>query len=256
MVQKIAQRTLPVFILLGIIGGNYAAFAQQPTNREEIVLTTYYPVPYGDYQNLRLWPSAQKECNENKRGTLYYDTDQNKVMVCTLSSDNVTYEWQVLGENLWSKNKDANTVYANNTALNSGNLNAGIGTDIARAYANRQTKLDVGDNARGNADGYVAVDDVYLKDPVSGQPGWLSQTGGDLAAPVNGQCPAGYTRYDLGTTTATGPSCSYSQQGTDPGGIGCLWTSCPTSTTFICVNNNKLGAETGAVGSKQCWYGI
>jgi hypothetical protein len=216
-------------------------FAQQPnTKSEEIVLTTYYPAPYGDFQNLRLWPSKQKPCTEDKRGILYYDETDNKVMVCTLSGDGATYAWQVLGEELWSHNKNTNTVYANNTELNAGNRNAGIGTAIARAYDNRQTKLDVGDNVRGNADGYVAVDDVYLKDPVSGPPGWLSQAG-DLATPVNGQCPPGYSK--LLPNDYTTFSIDQCQQSID-------WTNaypslCYTcSRSFICIKTEKIGGET------------
>ncbi len=202
MVQKIVQRTFLVCILLGIIGGNYAAFTQQPpANREEIVLTTYYPVPYGDYQNLRLWPSAQKECNENKRGTLYYDDTANKMMVCTLSSDNMTYAWQVLGEGLWTR-KD-NVVYSNDPAWN-----VGIGTDTP------QGKLEVnGGNlvvqngavgidtvtpatyggqsspAQMESTGYIAVSDVWLKSVNR----WASQQ------PEQDACPEGFHRgYSTG----------------------------------------------------------
>lgn len=216
MVQKIAQRTLLVFIFLGgIIGGNYVAFAQQPTtNREEIVLTTYYPVPYGDYQNLRLWPSAQKECNENKRGTLYYDDTANKVMVCTLSADKMTYVWQVLGgEGLWT-NKD-NALYPNDLAwnvgigtdtpqgkleVNGGNLvvqngGVGIGTDTLGTYGDQQKQSQM----QVDTTGYIGTRDVWLKDTNQ----WASKAGGggDVVNPTdpdpsNGvlsfSCPAGY----------------------------------------------------------------
>lgn len=217
------------------------SYAQQSSSqKEEIVITTYYPVPYGDYQKLRLFPSEQptNSCDVDTAGLLYYDEANNQVMVCRLISLG-NYRWQPVG--LWSQS--GNNLYADDIGWNTG-----IGTTVARAYDNRQTKLDVGDNVQGNHDGYIAVDDVYVKNPVSGQaPGWLSQ-GGDLAVPVNGQCPAGYSRLNI--STQTGPV----QMG------GYAWNVCyymfsSTSTTFLCVKNGKIGTESGTMDQGvQCFY--
>jgi len=85
-------------ITAGLVGSLYAQTGSQSPQKEEIVLTTYYPVPYGDYQNLRLWPipQAKKPCDENGRGTLYFDDSRQQVMVCRMVSPG-QYEWQQVG---------------------------------------------------------------------------------------------------------------------------------------------------------------
>jgi len=153
--MKISKSVL-LFIMFSLLGGivsigNVSAQTQSPT-KEEIVLTTYYPVPYGDYQSLRLWPSTQKSCDENKRGTLYYDDTANKVMVCTLSADNMTYVWQALGQELWTR-KD------NNISPNDLSWNVGIGT------------ISPTNPAPNTQQGNLDVNDVYLRSLDK----WISQ---------------------------------------------------------------------------------
>lgn len=167
---------LILFVGLSVYG--YSQNQSVATAKEEIILTTYYPVPYGDYQNLRLWPSAQKECNENKRGTLYYDTDANKVMVCTLSSDKMMYVWQDLG--LWAKKEGTDTIYPNDIALN-----VGIGGTDTQDYGKGVSKLDTY--------GYAAANDVWLKDVGKWVSAWLDDHEKRIAKleqPASG-CPPG-----------------------------------------------------------------
>ena len=64
---------------------------------EEITLTTYYPSPYGSYNELQLYPhTTTTTCNSNARGTLYYDDATNQVMFCKQTAPS-TYSWQAVG---------------------------------------------------------------------------------------------------------------------------------------------------------------
>ncbi|MDD3345698.1 MAG: hypothetical protein PHO34_04660 [Candidatus Omnitrophica bacterium] len=61
---------------------------------EDITITTYYPSPYGSYNELQLYPhsSPTVSCNSSKRGTMYYDSDDNNMYVCNGTS------WLVLSK--------------------------------------------------------------------------------------------------------------------------------------------------------------
>jgi len=60
--------------------------------QEEITITTYYPSPYGSYNELQLWPhsSPVTGCNANTQGTMYLDSDDYQIYVCDGST------WQPL----------------------------------------------------------------------------------------------------------------------------------------------------------------
>lgn len=63
-------------------------------SQEQITITTYYPSPYGSYNELQLFPHNEPttECNAATRGTMYYDSDDDSVYVCK----GATLGWQLL----------------------------------------------------------------------------------------------------------------------------------------------------------------
>ncbi len=55
------------------------------TDSMEIV--TWYPSPYNEYEELRLYPISESnspngECGQDNRGLMYYDKDDDKVYIC------------------------------------------------------------------------------------------------------------------------------------------------------------------------------
>lgn len=55
---------------------------------EDITITTYYPSPYGVYNELQLYPhtSAVTPCDAAHIGTMYYNSGDNKIWVCGAGS--------------------------------------------------------------------------------------------------------------------------------------------------------------------------
>lgn len=62
---------------------------------EDVSITTYYPSPGGAYKTVRLYPasSAPATCTSAMEGTMYYNSTDRRVMVCTSSGG--TFSWQV-----------------------------------------------------------------------------------------------------------------------------------------------------------------
>ena len=84
---------LLVVTLFFILGLFTLSFSQ-----EQITITTYYPSPYGSYNELQLFPHnpAVTNCNTaNAQGTLYYDSITRSVQVCTF--DGTSYFWTAIG---------------------------------------------------------------------------------------------------------------------------------------------------------------
>jgi hypothetical protein len=52
---------------------------------EDITLTTYYPAPYGSYNELLLFPHtpAVVTCDDQHKGLIYYDSAEDIIKVCT-----------------------------------------------------------------------------------------------------------------------------------------------------------------------------
>ncbi len=78
--SKPAKYILVVFSFLAVFATNVFA--------EDITITTYYPSPYGSYNELQLYPHSTPvaTCNSSNRGTMYYDSDDDHVYVCNGSS--------------------------------------------------------------------------------------------------------------------------------------------------------------------------
>jgi len=78
------------------------SFAQQTECPPECVtdsmeIVTWYPSPYSEYEELRLYPisDSNSECNDDNRGLMYYDKDFDKVKLCKGSAG--LNNWQDLG---------------------------------------------------------------------------------------------------------------------------------------------------------------
>ncbi len=82
---------------------------------EEITITTYYPSPYGSYNELQLFPHnpAVAAC-PGSTGTIYYDSIANQLFFCNGTA------WTLLGGGFWAAS--GNDIYNTNTG------NVGIGT--------------------------------------------------------------------------------------------------------------------------------
>jgi len=96
-------------------------------SQETLTITTYYPSPYGSYNELQLYPHSDPvtPCNANTRGTMFYDADDGLIKICEGSSGN----WVAMG--FWA----ASGIDIYNT--NSGYV--GIGTSLPQAPLDVQT---------------------------------------------------------------------------------------------------------------------
>lgn len=86
-----------------------------------MTLETWYPSPYNEYEELRLYPVQRDAnyCTDDKRGLLYYNEVDNKVYVCKGPVGNTV--WKEVGEGYWALS--GSSLYPANT-----NYNVGIGT--------------------------------------------------------------------------------------------------------------------------------
>jgi hypothetical protein len=94
---------------------------RQRTLNKMFTLTTYYPAPFGAYDRLRLVPRAALpagQCNNNTRGTFYFDQDLNSLRICGMTD---IWEWI---HGVWIQN--GNDVFLADVA--NPNLFVGIGT--------------------------------------------------------------------------------------------------------------------------------
>lgn len=64
-------------------------------SEESITITTYYPSPYGVYNELQLYPHdpAVTACNDAREGTMFYNSTDRQVYVCKGAASG----WQTLG---------------------------------------------------------------------------------------------------------------------------------------------------------------
>ncbi len=62
-------------------------------SEESFTITTYYPSPYGSYNEMQLYPHSAPvtACNNSTKGTMYYDSDDDQIKTCNGSS------WQPVG---------------------------------------------------------------------------------------------------------------------------------------------------------------
>lgn len=154
------------------------AFSQVSVSEDEnLVITTYYPVPYGDYQEMRLYPSAEpRPCSDVNRGSMYFDEAKEQVMVCRAIGVS-SYAWQPIA--LWGQ--DGTVVHTPDAAMK-----VGVGVNDVVNRDGREVKMEVA--------GSLAVDDIYIKSGTS--TGWVSQRSDLVGASTSGNtmsCPSNYS---------------------------------------------------------------
>jgi len=137
-------------------------FAQQ--QEERLTITTYYPSPFGVYNELRLHPktTAQRsECNENNVGDMYFDSNLQRLMVCKIVDSEVVpprCEWVQIGGNMGAQGSgDENYVakWTGDTTLgNSQIFDDGVTVGIATGDSpDHDLRLDVRGGLRADAEG-------------------------------------------------------------------------------------------------------
>jgi microcystin-dependent protein len=64
---------------------------------KKITLTTYYPSPYGEYQQIKLNPNdnAPGVCSSSNEGAMFYSRSSHEIRVCQQAGD--AYAWSPLG---------------------------------------------------------------------------------------------------------------------------------------------------------------
>jgi hypothetical protein len=114
------MKNISKFFLLSVAFAllNFSIFSQ---TTETLTITTYYPIPHGVYQGIKLSPSASAlACNVNSEGLIYYDDAKNQLMICQ------QFGWVALPAS-WTLAGIAPNQYI---YPNSNSWNAAIGTNI------------------------------------------------------------------------------------------------------------------------------
>ena len=97
----------------------------------QITITTYYPSPYGVYKELRLNPistASQPPCNDNLKGTMYYDKNKDTLYVCSKDPASGNTGWIPVpgGDNLYWVLNDSDDIYNINSSGSVGINTTGI----------------------------------------------------------------------------------------------------------------------------------
>lgn len=87
---------------VGLIFSAILLFTAIVLAAEEITITTYYPSPYGAYNELQLYPHdpAVTTCDDTHKGTMFYKSTDDQVYVCK----GATLGWQVVGGGITTQN--------------------------------------------------------------------------------------------------------------------------------------------------------
>ena len=133
---------LRLFFLMAFVFLPVFVFAQPVQYEESITITTYYPSPYGSYNELRLYPHSDPvtTCNINTKGTMYYDSEDNQIYFCNGNAWIRSGYWAASGNNIYNINPD----------------NVGIGTTAptqkldVTGYVKGRSGLCIGDDCRSN----------------------------------------------------------------------------------------------------------
>lgn len=161
---------LKVIILIGLMNFSSSFFK---SNSEDIFITTFYPSPYGIYNQLRLEATDTIDplavCSD--KGKMYYDDSDSQMYVCDGAN------WQS-SERFWTLNGD--DIYPNDM-----NLNVGIGTNSPskklHVVGNMQVDGDI--NITGAVSGF---DVIYAQNERD-----YTTINDNVIGSIN--CPVGYT---------------------------------------------------------------
>jgi len=109
MKKNILVLGIGVFFLLASF-----VYAQE----EKITITTYYPSPYGVYNEMQLFPHSTPvtTCDAEHEGTMYFDSDDHMLYVCGCPQGGVC-SWNAAGgagAGFWAASGD--DIYNTNTA--------------------------------------------------------------------------------------------------------------------------------------------
>ena len=92
---------------------------------DSMEIVTWYPSPYNEYEELRLYPisDSNSQCNSDNRGLMYYDSDEDRVKLCKGPAG--LNNWQDLG----GGNDEPGTVF-----FSSGSSCPASSTTVGRYY--------------------------------------------------------------------------------------------------------------------------
>lgn len=82
------RNSIQLNVSLSVLGLFFRISSLALAEEESITLTTYYPSPYGVYNEMRLYPHSPPVVNcdpsniEQARGTIYYDNIEDQLKVC------------------------------------------------------------------------------------------------------------------------------------------------------------------------------
>ena len=236
----------------------------------QITITTYYPSPYGVYKELRLNPiptASQPPCNDNLKGTMYYDKDKDSLYVCSKDPASGNTGWIPVpgGDNLYWVLNDSDDVYNINSSgrvgINTTNINplSGIfvvshdGTtedlvvdenngNVGIGTTGPQEKLDVNGGIKvGNSNGTHPGTIRWTGSEFEGYyPGTGWQTlggGGGCYVSYSGGCLPGFTNMgSAGWWGCCSYGTSYFAHFRPPGGgCGSVWgNSNNVGEAFVC----------------------
>lgn len=132
---------ITLFFILGLLSLTFS--------QEQLTITTYYPSPYGVYNELRLYPHSPvtTSCDSSQEGLMYYDSNTHNLYVCRY--DGTTYAWES-GGSYWAAS--GNDIYNTNT----GNVGIGTGSPGWLLHVN-------GDAAKPGGGPWTDSSDIRLK---------------------------------------------------------------------------------------------
>jgi hypothetical protein len=239
------MKRFSLFSLAGLVlsGLIFLPLAFSQTN-ETLIISTYYPSPYGVYNELRLYPKATlsaSPCSDLYEGTMYYDKDTQELRVC-----NGIGGWGWKSISLWTLS--GTDLYPNNSTWN-----VGIGTTVPAAE-----KLDVAGNIHG-----AHIKSGNLTSVNNGFSGWASTGEGFLGLGFsNGRSLVfgmdSSNNIGMGIRQGAIPYAVFAVSGADNSWNFRSWNNMsfatsglyPTPSIFVSGSNGNVGIGTTIPGAK------